>query len=104
MADDDVVFSFRVHLTEPATQVAVPPLDAIEILDWSAENSGDLKELHRRLERARKPDANDRVVVVSEPMRFELLRILVEVEIDHPLSPAQAELRRVAGSALIVGD
>ena len=26
VADDDVVFSFRVHLTEPLTQVAVPPL------------------------------------------------------------------------------
>jgi hypothetical protein len=37
-------------------------------------------------------------------VRFELLRILFEIEIDHPLSPAQAELRRVAGSALIVGD
>jgi hypothetical protein len=39
------VFSFRVHLTEPPTQVAVPPLDAIEILDWAAENSGDLEVL-----------------------------------------------------------
>ena len=104
VADDDVVFSFRVHLTEPPTQVRVPPLDAIEILDWAAENSGDLMELHRRLARARLPDADDRVVVVSEPVRFELLRILIEIEIDHPLSPAQAELRRVAGSALIVGD
>ena len=104
MADDEAVFSFRVHTSEPATQVAVPQLDAIEILDWAAENSGDLRELHRRLERARLPNANDRVVVVSEAVRFELLRILVEIEIDHPLSPAQAELRRVAGSALIVGD
>ena len=104
MADDDVVFSFRVHLTDPPTQVAVPPLDAIEILDWAAKNSGDLEELHRRLARARKPDTDDRVVVVSEPVRFELLRILIEIESDHPLSPAQAELRRVAGSSLIVGD
>ena len=104
MADDDIVFSFRVHLTEPPTQVALPPLDAIEILDWAGENSGDLGELHRRLARARLPDADDRVVVVSEPVRFELLRIVIEIEMDHPLSPAQAELRRVAGSALIVGD
>jgi hypothetical protein len=104
VVDDDVVFSFRVHLTEPPTQVAVPPLDAIEILDWAAENSGDLEELHRRLARARRPDADDRVVVVSEPVRFELQRILIEIEMDHPLSPAQAELRKVAGSALIVGD
>jgi hypothetical protein len=41
VADDDVVFSFRVHLTKPPTQVAVTPLDAIEIHDWEAENSGD---------------------------------------------------------------
>lgn len=104
VAVDDVVFSFRVHLTEPPTQVAVAPLDAIEILNWAAKDSSDLQELHCRLARARLPDADDRLVVVSEPVRFELLRILFEIEIDHPLSPAQAELRRVAGSALIVGD
>ena len=42
MAGDGVVFSFRVDLTELPTLVAVPPLDAIEILDWAAESSGDL--------------------------------------------------------------
>ena len=45
MADDDVVFSFPIHTSEPPTQVEVPPLDAIEILDWAAKNSGDLREL-----------------------------------------------------------
>ena len=60
------------------------------------------QELH--LGRARLPDADDRVVVVSGPVRFELLRILMEIEIDHPLSREQARLRRVAGSELIVGD
>jgi hypothetical protein len=104
VAGDGVVFSFRVDLTELPTLVAVPPLDAIEILDWADRSSGDLGELHHRLGRARLPDTDDRVVVVSEPVRFELLRILVEIEIDHPLSPAQSELRRVARSALIVGD
>jgi hypothetical protein len=104
VADDDVVFSFPIHTSEPPTQVEVPPLDAIEILDSAAKNSGDLRELHRRLARARLPDADDRIVVVSEPVRFELLRILFQIEIDHPLSPAQAELWKVAGSALIVGD
>ena len=79
-------------------------MDAIEILDRTVENSGDLEELHRRLTRARKPDTADRVVVVSEQVRYELLRILVEIDLDHPLSRSQAELRKVAGSSLIVAD
>ena len=29
----------------PPAQVAVPPIDAIEILDWATDNSSDLREL-----------------------------------------------------------
>jgi hypothetical protein len=101
---DEIVFSFRIHLTAPQTQVPLPPFDAIEIVRWTVESSGDLDELRRLLERARRPDAADWVVVVSEPVRHELLRILFEIELDHPLSPAQTVLRKVASSSLILGD
>lgn len=82
----------------------MPPFDMIEILGWAVSGSGASKELHKHLKRAREPDAHDRVVVVSESMRFELLRILAEIGLDHPLTRAQAEVREIAGSSLIVSD
>jgi hypothetical protein len=86
VADDDVVFSFRVQLTAPATQVVVPLTDANEVLGWTVLNSGASKELRRRLERACRPDADDRVVVISEPMRYELLEVLDETKDGPALS------------------
>ena len=95
MADDDVVFSFRAHLTAPPTQVAVPLVDANEILDWAVLPTERSKELDRYLERARN-FVSHRNVVVSEPMHSELLRILAdEIERGHPLSSAQAELLKL---------
>jgi hypothetical protein len=96
-----VIFSLITKPRGPPTRVMVPWVDANEIFGRAVEHSGASQELRVKLQRVSRP-SSDRVVIVSEPMRCELLRIFEAIDAAGLLSsPHLAELRKAANSPII---
>jgi hypothetical protein len=98
----DVIFSLDIHPTGPPQDVTLQWGDANLILSRAVETF-DIRQLRKALEDIRDDAHADRVVIVREPMRLELLKILDAIEADGRLSPALAELRDAAGSPILGG-
>ncbi len=99
---DGVIFSLDTQPLGPPRDVTLPLVDANEIRSRAVETF-DIRRLRDALDGIRDDPAADRVVIVNEAMRCELLKILDAIEADGLLSPALAEFREAARSAIIGG-
>jgi hypothetical protein len=99
---DDVIFSLDTQPTAPPRDVTLPWIDANEILGRAVETF-DIRRLRKTLEDIRDGKATDRVAIVREDMRLELLKILDAIKADGRFSDALAELREAARSPIIGG-
>lgn len=97
-----MIFSLDIHPSGPPEDVTLPWGDANQILSQAVETF-DIRRLRKALEDIRDNADADRMVIVREPMRLELLKILDAIEADGRFSPALAELREAAGSPILGG-
>jgi len=102
MPPKDVVFSLDIHPSGPPQDVTLPWMDANQILGRALETF-DIRRLRTALEDIRDNAHADRMVIVREPMRLEMLKILDAIEANGRFSPALAELREAAGSPILGG-
>jgi hypothetical protein len=98
----DVIFSLDIHPTGPPQDVTLPWGDANLILSRAVETF-DIRRLRKALEDIRADTHADRVVIVREPMRLELLKILDAIEADGRLSHPLAALWEAARSPILGG-